>query len=244
MSRGWIVCAILAAACGGDPAVTERTGRISLYGSNSTGGTRASVSLPDDDTMRLCRARTLIGSCIVSEACNPIETETFSIGDVRFGTTPETIVPAGKQGSQDAGAFPPGQVVRISAEGADVDGFETEIEAPSRVTMTSNFDSVPVPSGQDLSLTWSGSQSGHVRLSAYSGTDGAFYYLNCEFDASPGIATIPAEALRLFGGGHASLSHSNSVDLRIETWTLHVDVGFAASWPDGTLAEGSLSVLR
>jgi hypothetical protein len=130
----------------------------------------------------------------------------------------------------------------VSAPGSSVPAFNTTLVAPQQAVITSRFDSASVPAGQPLTLTWTGTVSGVVRLTAFAGTDGDFNYLDCDLDAAPGTGMISSAALKAFGGGLVRLYAADLIDVSVDHWTLEVSVGFDAVWPDGTFAQGLLRV--
>jgi hypothetical protein len=159
-------------------------------------------------------------------------------------TKPVTLAPAGQQGLFEASTFEAGEEITVSAPGGSVPAFTTNLSVPKQAVITSRFDSATVPAGQPLTLTWTGPETGVVRVTAFAGTDGAFSFIVCDLPAGPGIGTISYAALHAFGGGGGvvRIYVADIVELSLEHWTIEVSVGFDAIWPDGSFAQGLLRV--
>ncbi len=199
----------------------------------------------------LC-TKTTIGACVVTECvraqtvantCQASEAST-SAGtiDVKGGSKPAlTMTSDGKRSyagfSSSGPRWVPGDMIDVTAAGAEVSGFGAALVFPSRVELTgppdyvAKKDPIPVDWRAGLALTWKPGV-GRVWLHLSQGdpelrkrTD-----IECETDNSAGTFTIPSEALATLEGtrdtktANASLQVAGRARVELTVGTYHVIV--------------------
>ena len=120
----------------------------------------------------------------------------------------EAIAYGGYYYSGDTALWSPGDVVRLTADGAEVPAFEVEIEFPKQVVPTiPNFESwqgeylYVVNRKKDLEVHWEptdGEVSARVVQFKESTYEGGGYVVMCKFPGQDGIGVIPREYLAPF----------------------------------------------
>lgn len=95
-------------------------------------------------------------------------------------------------------------ILTVMGAGAEAPMFGVTLAGPDAVTLTAPAaGSVPVAS--DLAVTWTGSSPGDVVVAMSAMREGTFS-VECRFEPSAGMGTIPASVLSAMGAGSAFLS--------------------------------------
>jgi len=95
-------------------------------------------------------------------------------------------------------------ILTVTGVGADAPMFGVSLAGPDAVTLTAPAGG-NVPVATDLAVTWTGSSPGDVVVAMSAVREGTFS-LECRFEPSAGMGTIPASVLGAMGAGSAFLS--------------------------------------
>jgi hypothetical protein len=115
------------------------------------------------------------------------------------------------------GTFGAGDILNVSASGADVAAFDASVVAPAMI-VPSPMPGASTLVAQDLAFTWTGGEAGAtVSFEAFSNQT----LVTCVFDAKKGAGVMPASFLAPFKGTSGTLLWSQN---RTETV-------FAGSYP-------------
>jgi len=150
-------------------------------------------------------------------SCEPIPSAgAITISGTVFDDLPITPNPNGtytSMGMSSTGApvFMDGDILTLSAPGADVPPFQQSIVAPGCVAMTTPsgpdggviYGSYVIPTSDDLQISWTGGESNAfvgVTLVGGHGNPAAYASVSCSFDATLGQGTIPQQALAALTG--------------------------------------------
>jgi hypothetical protein len=170
-----------------------------------------------------------VGACAVVSAnsgvgcdpappsCEPIPsagTITISgtvFGDLAMTPNPNGTYTPGLLESTGAPVFMDGDILTLSAPGADVPPFQQSIVAPGCVAMEAPsgpdggviYGSYVIPTSDDLQISWTGGESNAfvgVTLIGGQGNSAVYASVSCSFDATLGQGTIPHQALAALTG--------------------------------------------
>jgi hypothetical protein len=168
----------------------------------------------------------VVGACTVRRDCNAADGGSSPL-DVQAGTLTvggssltDASVPwearhAYQRGTPSA-LFAENDRLSVSATGADVPAFEQSIVGPGRIELQSpslpDAGALSISPQSELPFTWSGGQPDTKVVVTITGNDGTkTASIACEFDASTGHATVPAEAMQAMTGqtrGVLSVAHA------------------------------------
>jgi hypothetical protein len=139
--------------------------------------------------------------------------------------------------------FSPGDELGVSAEGAKIPGFSSEVvTAPPAVTMTApvgDSGTLAIATSQSLEVRWTGGRAGdHFVFNAgILFTTGATANMSCSWDASEGTGTVPSAALRPLAAENAIVSGVQWFELAQTKFTTgDVDVSLSAWVLQGSAA--------
>jgi len=125
------------------------------------------------------------------------------------------------QGKQTTKSLTAGDVLTASASGDEVPGFTAQLTVPANITLIAPQEPYVLPSGQDLTFTWSGGESGAFVSVAFNAPLPVAAF--CTFDATAGTGTIPYAAL----GGFTGTTHAAVMVIRDEkTWVGNYAIDF------------------
>jgi hypothetical protein len=196
-----------------------------------------------------CQSDVTVDGCRIRSGCNPTNVTPVSGGEITLGTKPPTTIvstapPPGTVENYDVNDISPGQPVTFAIAGTEaVPTMSASVQAPSQVTITSNFDGTRISKSTDYQLTWTGATTGTIGLNVETGIDGDFGFVNCSFPAASGSATLSTAALQMFpSGGDAAFDVTNAVTQQAGAWTIVFGVGYDALWSDGSFAQGVLNI--
>lgn len=99
------------------------------------------------------------------------------------------------------GSFGRGDILDVSASGADVPAFDASIVAPAMI-VPSPTPGASTPVSQDLAFTWTG---GEPNATAYFEALSSPTLVTCAFDAAKGAGVIPASLLTPLKGTSGAL---------------------------------------
>jgi hypothetical protein len=145
--------------------------------------------------------------------------------------------------------FMGGESLTVSASGAEVPAFATQLVTPSQPTMT-----MPAPQNTprrvsratDFGLTWSGGDLGDLRITlGVQKMDGTFAGIDCSWPANFNGGVIPSGALQLLPAGQGILSFSVRVinTIAVGDWHVQVTSGTAILQPSGQPYESTSLIL-
>jgi hypothetical protein len=150
--------------------------------------------------------------------------------------------------TSQATLFSGGETITITGAGADVPAFSIGITGPGRATITQPAK----PSGtftinraQDFTVRWSGGGAGKVFVYV-SGPSGSGASLNCGFDASAGMGSVPAAALGMLPAGSGAFSSASLAVKSIDTggWRIYGQAFFDSVWAADTSIAASSATLQ
>jgi hypothetical protein len=160
---------------------------------------------------------TTYGACQYSP-CGYLGATGVSTGTITLsgGTLAAPVqVPVGTGGAYayapTSALFMAGQTLTASASGDVVPAWgPVSVVAPSAATLVSPASGATIPSTQDLTVTWSGGQSGaRVRVTGAPSV-GFGAYFECDWDASLGQGVIPQALLTALAGQSPNVSVGQS----------------------------------
>ena len=148
---------------------------------------------------------TSVGSCTVSSCSATAPQTPPNAGTLTLtvnGSPVATATPQGGSGDYMTTPLPfsPGDVLGVSASGADVPAFATHtITSPGKLAVGTPST---ITTSQDLTLTWTGGESGAIVIVGIGrgGFNGATS-VSCSFDATSGTGTVPKEQLASLQNG-------------------------------------------
>lgn len=137
------------------------------------------------------------------------------------GTYYGSLTIGGDGNYMGVGSFDRGDVLNVSASGADVAAFDASIVAPAMI-VPSPAPGASTPVSQDLAFTWTGGEpNATVYFEAFSNQT----IVSCAFDAAKGAGVMPATLLAPFKGTSGSLFWSQNRTLTILAGSYPVAVG-------------------
>jgi hypothetical protein len=104
------------------------------------------------------------------------------------------------------GGFQPGDAIRVSAPGGDIDGFDGKITMPEK----SKLDPMPSPAprNQDLAVSWTGGSDKLFAAIYFQG--GAAGQISCVFDSAQKKGVVPSSLFQsVQPGTHGFLAYEN-----------------------------------
>jgi hypothetical protein len=258
MLTRWFLGISIIAACGGssgnpgggpDAPPAAHSGGAGLAESHPTnpGATvNTSAFAAFDGGPNECTTMDRMGPCYVQH-CDRSMAMYVSAGAITISGgagQPISLVPDASNRyspfSMPAELFPAGQTINLAASGATAPAYTASVTMPGQVTITSPAKpagSLAVTRSQDFTITWSSQMTDIVEVSASSNPD-PNTELVCAFPAAAGSGTVPAALLAMLpaGMGGMSVTSWETVQNRVNDWSLFFSVFRTGLWPDGTTA--------
>ncbi len=129
-------------------------------------------------------------------------------------------------------SFDAGEAITITASGAEVPPFTSALVAPARVHTDAPSS---IARGADTTITWTpDGRAAQFRIFVL----GSSGILDCGFDATSGVATVPASALERFDPGDAVTLVPATVTsqmLELDGWQVEALIAQADDYSRGTL---------
>jgi hypothetical protein len=170
---------------------------------------------------------------------------TLTIQTTTLGTV--QVPPSGGsyQYTPNGALFTPGDTLGVAASGGDVPAFPVQhIAAPGLPTLVAPYvnqdgGTLTIPTTQDLTVTWTGGQSG-ARFAVQADSNFAspgYAQLFCFWDAPLGQGVVPKAALAQVAGGGGTFFWYQTLDATFDAgaWSISLEAlsgsGQAATYP-------------
>ena len=113
----------------------------------------------------------------------------------------------------------PGDLVGVSAAGAEVPAFTGSVAFPEKATVTTPTATSTIDRTTPLPVAWSGATTGVLRLTIL---DASGAEASCDFTAGAGTGSIPTKILAPLAAGSASIDVStrNVANVVVGDWTV------------------------
>jgi hypothetical protein len=192
---------------------------------------------PDAARYSECPAQRTIGACSVGQCSFAISASAPTAGEIVIsgGSTEIAMSPdaGGSYALSDVPGtlFTGGESLTFVASGGEVPGFSGTIVAPTPLELAepqlpdSPTTAVTLVRGAPLTVAWTGTSSGVMRVQLARQPRDVATTVTCRFDVAAGTGTVPADLIAQLptGTGAIVFSQLSASDVTAGEWTVSIE---------------------